>query len=416
MRILFVDDEKIIRDGIRELICWDEIGCTDFLQASSTKEAIELINQSTPDLIITDICMQGMTGIELVQYCKKNNPEIKTVILSGHENFSYARQAIEAGVLKYLLKPVLPEELKEAILEAKNEIFKHQISTHKEVESEKIVSMYQPAMARQFWKELVSGGLHKEQVEKQAAIAGVILPSGPIMCICVARLDSQNNSKFDQLLYYLTQNAFRKSVSNLFVDSTLLDDGKVMAILLARDNLDLLEVQEYIKGRLGESICLSIGEKVAIDQIAESARQAQELIGVGSVIQKQALQGSEAMEHMEQSKLLVQQAKTIIQQEFRNEDFCVNDIVKKLHVSPGYFSKIFRKHTGRTCIDYIKIMRIDEAKQLLCNSKMKQSAIAQAVGYSNEHYFSLKFKGVTGESPGSYRKQRGEKKIYVENN
>lgn len=99
----------------------------------------------------------------------------------------------------------------------------------------------------------------------------------------------------------------------------------------------------------------------------------------------------------------------LIEEHLSQEDFGVNDIAQRLHVSAGYFSRLFKKQMGITCIEYLTQKRIERARKLLERTEMKHQAIAQAVGYASVYYFSLQFKKQTGETPGQYRKRVGKK-------
>lgn len=110
MKVLIVDDEYLICTHIRCSIPWEELGMQVVGEARDLESAVEAVEQLEPDIVLTDIRMPGIAGgIGLVQYLHRNAPHIYTVIISGHSDFSYAQDAIAAGVFAYLLKPVEPE-------------------------------------------------------------------------------------------------------------------------------------------------------------------------------------------------------------------------------------------------------------------------------------------------------------------
>ncbi len=110
-KYLVTEDEKLIRQNLIKKI--DKLALPFLLtgEASNGKEAIEMIENNCPDLVITDIRMPQCDGLELAEYLYKNHPGIKVVILSGYNDFSYAQTAIKYAVKDYLLKPVTPEAL-----------------------------------------------------------------------------------------------------------------------------------------------------------------------------------------------------------------------------------------------------------------------------------------------------------------
>jgi Response regulator containing CheY-like receiver domain and AraC-type DNA-binding domain len=110
-KAVIVDDEPNIREGLRKIIDWGKHGFIIIGQASDGIEALEIYDQEKYDLVISDIKMPRMDGLELSRELKSRNPEIKVLIVSGYDDFSYAKEAIKYGVNSYLLKPVDSEEL-----------------------------------------------------------------------------------------------------------------------------------------------------------------------------------------------------------------------------------------------------------------------------------------------------------------
>lgn len=111
LKIFLVEDEFIVREGIKNNIDWEGEGFNFCGEAADGELAYPLIQAEQPDIIITDIRMPFMNGLELSRLVKKELPESKIIILSGHEEFSYAKEAIKIGVTEYLLKPINGTEL-----------------------------------------------------------------------------------------------------------------------------------------------------------------------------------------------------------------------------------------------------------------------------------------------------------------
>ena len=111
---LIVDDEMIERKGIRMLLSWMNIR-ENILEASNGEEALEVFEKEKIDVLLTDINMPFMDGIELLSRIHEEYPGTETVIFSGYDEFSYAKKAISYGVSAYILKPVNPEEFKKVV-------------------------------------------------------------------------------------------------------------------------------------------------------------------------------------------------------------------------------------------------------------------------------------------------------------
>lgn len=118
-KVLLVDDEALIREAISENIRWEEMGFSFLGSCENGKEAMERIRQTPPDLLLTDINMPYVDGLELARYVRENYPDTRTVIISGYDEFEYAKQAVRYQVMEYILKPVTPSELNEMLARAK---------------------------------------------------------------------------------------------------------------------------------------------------------------------------------------------------------------------------------------------------------------------------------------------------------
>ena len=114
-RVVFIDDEFLILEGMKKIIDWDKLGFEVAGCATSANEGIDLINRENPHLIITDIRMRGTSGLEMIEMIKNSGYNGYIIILSGYRDFEYAKKAIENGVFRYLVKPLNVDELRESI-------------------------------------------------------------------------------------------------------------------------------------------------------------------------------------------------------------------------------------------------------------------------------------------------------------
>ena len=116
-QLLLVDDERSIVDSLSITIPWEKVGVLKTFKAYSAYEALEILAENSIDIVITDIRMPGMSGIELIAEIHTRWKRVKCVLLSGYDDFSYAQQAIRYGTSDYLLKPVKDEDLMDAVKE-----------------------------------------------------------------------------------------------------------------------------------------------------------------------------------------------------------------------------------------------------------------------------------------------------------
>ena len=121
-KLIIVDDEQSIRNGMANGIPWNDWGFEVIGQASDGLEALELVENERPDVVLSDIRMPRMDGVELMQRLHKDYPDVKVIILSGYSDFEYLNTAIKNSVTEYLLKPTDIDEFEETFKNLKKRI------------------------------------------------------------------------------------------------------------------------------------------------------------------------------------------------------------------------------------------------------------------------------------------------------
>ena len=140
IKVMIVDDEPYIRQGLRILIDWEQYGFRITAEASNGHEAVDVLKNTDIDLVITDIKMPQMDGLELIEYTRKHiSSNIRFIILSGFYEFEYAKKAIKYDVADYVLKPVQREELIKVLEEYKEAYYQHIENLKKQQMSERII-------------------------------------------------------------------------------------------------------------------------------------------------------------------------------------------------------------------------------------------------------------------------------------
>lgn len=130
-KVLLVDDEILIREAIQNHINWENLGYILVDNCQNGKEAMDILENTHIDLLITDICMPYVDGLELTKYVYENYPLVKVIILSGYSDFNYAKEALKYHVLDYVLKPVTIKELNNLLIDIKKNLSVTLVSKHK---------------------------------------------------------------------------------------------------------------------------------------------------------------------------------------------------------------------------------------------------------------------------------------------
>ena len=157
--IILADDEQQILYGMKNGIDWESLGFSVVGTAQNGKEALELIEEYHPDLLISDIKMPGLSGLELAEYVSKNNLDTAVVLLTGFSEFEYAQKALRNGVLDYMLKPLRPKDILSTVERVKETLEKKRYK-------EKVVEKYGEVTSSKDYQEQISW--HFRGVQEQA--------------------------------------------------------------------------------------------------------------------------------------------------------------------------------------------------------------------------------------------------------
>ncbi len=166
-KLLIIDDDHMIRNGIKNAICWQEHGIYAVETAENGEEGQEVFRTFMPDIILTDIRMPGMDGLELLKTVRESNPDVKVIILSGYDDFSYARTALKYGAFDYLLKTANIEELQNVIIKAKQSIDSDREKKNLYLKLRQQLNMSLPLLKYRYLNELIYGCTTPENVLKK---------------------------------------------------------------------------------------------------------------------------------------------------------------------------------------------------------------------------------------------------------
>jgi len=351
-----------MRAGIRDSIKWDESGFSLEGEAPDGEMALSLMQDIMPDILITDVKMPFMDGIELSRRAKKAMPWIKIIILSGHDEFEYAKQAIAIGVEDYLLKPVTSAMLMETL---------NKVAVRIEEEKEKFKNV----------EKLIAG-------MQDIRVSGLIpfLENNKLPMIDMLRYASR--ADIPGLVEEYLNSFDRKSITSLVFKNYIIVD-----ILMTAS-----KIIEELKGnaRYVLSEYSDVSSVLNDDHGAEHTKNLLKSILEKAVEFRDAVTGSKYNE-------IIARAQEYIKKNYFEKDISLHSVAKEVNISPNHFSMIFSQETGETFINYITRVRLEHAKVLLKTTKKRTADIGYEVGYNDTHYFSYVFKKNTGMTPKEFR-------------
>ena len=169
LKVFLVEDESVIREGFRDKIPWEQYGFQLVGEAGDGEMALPMIRKLKPNLLITDIKMPFMDGLSLSEIVKEEFPKIKIIIISGYDDFEYARQAIKAGVDQYLLKPITRTTLRGVLLEMKEKIEQGMEQKDYQAQYQDEVQEFEQFSLRRFFEKILEGKLSVKEIYEEAA-------------------------------------------------------------------------------------------------------------------------------------------------------------------------------------------------------------------------------------------------------
>lgn len=304
VRLLVADDELIIREGIRSGIEWHRLGISLIGAAANGRAALELLQREPADILLTDINMPVMDGIELCRQARRLYPNLKIIVLSGYEEFEFAKQALEVSAMKYILKPFTREELEETLVDAASDIRRHM-----DMESDRELAMARlqeslPLLVENVLNRLVEGRIEPAEAVFKLQQLDIVLGNG-LFVVLIVEQDQQTSGEEQSmrsgsgLMTVMMKDVLREALGDRHpgVVFSGLSDHAVCILRLERQELyeDVLDLAEALKSRLMQMLQVTVsigvgGFKQGTAGIRESYREALEslqyrfLIGRGAVI------------------------------------------------------------------------------------------------------------------------------------
>ena len=533
-KVLLVDDETLIREAISENIQWEEMGFSFMGACENGKQAIEAIEKEQPDLLLTDINMPFVDGMELTKFVYENYPDTKVIIISGFDEFEYAKNAVKYQVLEYILKPITPMEFSETLLRVKK-MFDERKENQRDMK--KIRSAYVsnlPMVQGRYLHNLLNGTVDYSKLQDKQEELRLNLDAN---CYNTALVEGDNLEPFtsqyanvkDELALFAIYNITAELIASENCGIAFQGIDEKTAILFMGDEEEMLKlkikqilpkIHQAIEEFLQIQVTIAVGKTVPrleelpdsfaktksaleykfmlggnqtieaeeyeeirnsakhvdifewasqiattirtnkIEEIAQRIEQFIEQVKTSyvnknrsfvyvqnlvlSVINllelpeelEEEIYGQERnfmkqiyeCENLDEIELRLRgtfryicnlmsnqrdsygkrqamMALEYIEKNYADSTVSLNSVCTALAMSTSYFSSIFKNYTGETFIESLTKKRMEKAKILLEQGNLKTYEIAEAVGYSDAHYFSVAFKKMVGKTPTEYARE-----------
>lgn len=289
-KLIIVDDEQEVRKGIINTIDWCELGFQVVGEAENGREALDLIEEDIPDVIITDISMQIMDGLELTASIRELYSMVKIVILTGYDDFMYAQKAVHFGVSDYILKPVLPQDILKLMHNLKSRIDDEIAEKEDKEKLQKHFTESMPVLRESFLTSLIMIKPNKKDTEKKInffnlQIHGEYFATAVITCDNESLSEAKNITRDTDQLMFLIQNIAqeilkRHSVGEIF----FFNNTSVIIMGIQNDQRSITcnkiisymdEIRQSIERFLKLTVTIGLGKvQNSIDKMQESYKAA----------------------------------------------------------------------------------------------------------------------------------------------
>ena len=368
MKVMLVDDEPFIMQGLSVLIDWEALGYEIVKMASNGGEAYEYLKKENVDLVIADISMPVMSGLELLKRIREEDiSDAYFVILSGYNDFNYAQQAIRYSCMDYLLKPIDKSQLTDILKRAAKE------------REEKLLEESRQGVRR---GHLIDEALHA-------------LKDGQDKVVLF-------KDRMDELVSAIEQNDI--TAVNRIVDA-LYDEAESMGEDVMQMNINYLLFQLVDLAREQDE---SVDQEQVLEYIKDNADENREERSGRMHLKRFSISYAEYLIQLRKnvSRGVLQEIEREIKSNYA-QNLTLRDLSRKYYVNSSYLGQLFKKKYDQSFKDYLCTVRINEAASMLLKSDDPISMVAEKVGYKDTDYFIRKFIEQKGCTPARYRRNSG---------
>ncbi|PWU67950.1 response regulator transcription factor [Gracilibacillus dipsosauri] len=391
-KVLIADDEFIIRDGIRTAVDWAKFDMEVVGEAEDGEEAVEIALADRIDILLIDLNMPILNGIEAM---KKIKAEIdcRMIVISGYDDFQYAQEAIRLQVEDYILKPVNPDNLIHILQGVKNDLERREKQEAYLEQASKQIKKNHSQLKERFFFDWIHNRLQPNEIQSQLEF--LQLPTAvPKQLVLLKWSNDQVNydllSNQDRKIYLSAIENIAEEILADTVNVIIHDSSQWLQIFVWED------VTKEIAVPIEEAVKLYLNQTVYTGMVRVEDGDYQHLI----VAYERCKNEINNYIHLSP---IVKQALTIMRRNYCRSDLTLELVAENLHVSTVYLSKMIKQELGQSYVQIVANMRIRRAKELLKDSDLNIRDIAEKVGFDSQHYFSTAFKKKEGVSPKQYK-------------
>lgn len=416
-RVLIVDDEPLVLIEMQSIIDWDKLGFELIGTARNGGEALQIIQDSKPDIVISDIMMPVLNGLDLIEKCREQDPYLPVfIMLTSFEEFEYVKRSISLNAVDYLVKMELQPENLTAALERATDFLQREYASRNATPLQSTNGLSIENYKERFFIQLYSGFYKNENEILAAAQPLEISLKAPSYIVAIADIRLRELSS-DALVKLST------GITRMAADTI----PKYLPCYIAGINLQHFFVLFPLEGVLEkpdtrETVIADVLEKVntilynyfsiklwwavspsanSLNEICQSYRNALASLSLLSEENPLVFYRTQPKTNLDHQTKIVASVQDYIRENFQKK-LSLNDVATVFNFSPNYLSQLFSENGETGFVEFVTNTRIAAAKELMVTTNLKIYEISEQLGFESAFYFSKVFKKSEGISPRNY--------------
>lgn len=401
LKILIVDDEQIVRVYLQSIVNWEQYDCEVAATCKNGLEALEIIEKQPIDLVLCDLKMPKMNGLQLIEEIKSRGYKSKIIVLSNHCDYDLVRQAMKLGALDYYVKINVKEEDIISMIQMVSEEVKKQLLEKNAQEEEERKKVENFKIGRKSFLTTVLKGdvfYHELELAQYVQMYHLFEPQ-----LSLYRLRFQEPIVAGQLSY--VDAIISEELQRFDHDVVHLNQEKILVIIYEQSSLEDQALMDHwfiivknIKNYLNME--LQASKRLVIDSTLK-------LTSCTKVFQEHVKADDSPVipdNELTHYRPEIQSILNYIHEHY-DERITLQDLSAFACLNEAYLSRLFKSETKKTINSYINELRIYKAKELLKSPDIMVKEVAQLVGIKDQLYFNRVFKKFCGENPTDYQER-----------
>lgn len=393
--MLLVEDENFERTSLMTCVDWGLIGVEVIGEAANGSQGLAKVLEMKPDIVLTDVKMPGMDGIEMSRRIRNIAPEVKILFLSSYDDFEYAKQAIDLNISAYLMKPVNETELLRIVKKIADEInekrLERQLLSKEQDHVSRSLNLARQALA----SRALSGVRVLESDARSLGLEWLLIPKQQFLLIlcgyapgALDPIDAEMERLSRQVskVYTYSINICLNAEQTVVLCGIGRDDDQQAAARMGH------VLREFFKARdVDVRTTLVTGDDVALMYTTLLKKNVRAPNSAASAWKGQS------------KEQIVREIQRIIDEHYF-EPLTLESIARKLNFTPNYIGAVFKSITNVSVNHYLLKVRLERSKNMLRDkTSLPLGKVAEACGFGSITYFHTMFKRATGMTPSKYR-------------